>query len=109
MKRSIMAGFAGLALCAGMVTAGLAQTGETAPREIVAPTTMTTAPMSKSEIKAQRKQQKREEKASRDAASAAKQNSKAKQANDKAEQSNEKAGYTTTPADPDGQAATAAH
>lgn len=70
----------------------LLSVGVVRAQDTVQTTGMTTAPMSKDEMKAQKKQHKKEEKAANAQAKAAKNQAKAKEASDKAIQAQEKAG-----------------
>lgn len=74
----------------------LLSAGVVRAQDTVQTTGTTTAPMSKDEVKAQKKQQKKEEKAANAQAKAAKSQAKAKEASDKAIQAQEKAGPSKT-------------
>lgn len=86
------------ALVTAMAVPMLAQTTTTAPGTQTT-TTTTAAPMTKSEMKAQKKQQKAQEKAAKENAKAASEQSKALKHQDKATNAAEKAG-SSAPATP---------
>ena len=81
----------GLPSYAQQTTTPQAPTASTLPETTPGQTGTPTAPMTKSELKAQHKQQKQEEKAANANAKAAKSSAKAKKDADKAQQQQEKA------------------